>query len=105
MSNKLNESMWGDLAGIIKVWLDALYKSGAVAVNRDGTSRLSPDVRNIVTAMHAQLAGGDVKIKINDQGTEVFDDLEQLFDRTWAEMNDIAKRMDSGDGQVAPLYP
>jgi hypothetical protein len=58
-----------------------------------GDMRLSPQVAEIVQALHAVLAGGKVKVEIESQGhTDVFDDLNTRLEQGTRDANEINRK-------------
>lgn len=62
-------------------WFEALYEAGALIYGPEGAVFLNPRVREVISAMHTVLGGGEVELRTVRPGDEVADRLEAMFDR------------------------
>ncbi len=68
-------------------WLDTLYKCGMVSFGKDNEVILNEEIRELVRAMHAVLAGGSVSLKIEDSGGILYEQLEEIFECAHDQVN------------------
>jgi hypothetical protein len=88
-----------------RTWIEAMYEAGAVAISADGGVALNPEVRELVKALHAVLAGGDVQIQIRSTGGETFRKLEGQFDLAMDEASAANRDADNDNGEIDPYVP
>ena len=84
-------------------WLEMLYEAGAVSVGEDGEVLVDEEVRALIRALHGQLAGGDVEVRIRREGGALHGELEATFDRACEEAAAANEHRD--DGEVLPYTP
>lgn len=85
-----------------KQWSEALYEAGAMEFKSDKVVVMHPRVRELVSAMHAVLAGGEVKMEIVSEGSPVYGNLERQFEAAW---NDICEAYSQTEGTELPVMP
>lgn len=85
-----------------QTWTETLYEAGAISFEGDNSVVLHPQVRELVQAMHAVLAGGRVQLEIQSNGGPVFSQLEAQFDAAWT---DVAAAYADSDGKELPVGP
>jgi hypothetical protein len=68
-------------------WLCQLYDSGAVTFMPDGSVTLDEEVSKLISALHAVLSGGEVKVDIIRSGGNAYDRLENAFSKAWRDSN------------------
>ena len=88
--------------GTVK-WIEALYHAGAITFHPDRSVKLDPEIRNLIVALHATLAGGEVSVQVRHTGGATFTRLEELFERAWAEAAVANENRD--DDEVLPFTP
>lgn len=91
----------------MKLWIGEIFEAGAVSFAPDGTGTLNKEVREMVEALHALLAGGTVEVAIVQKGGERCDRLERFFDQAWEELNEVRKlqAQNSDTTKFDPLAP
>lgn len=85
-----------------KQWSEALYEAGAMEFKSDTEVVLNPKIRELVSAMHAVLAGGEVKLDIVNEGSPVYQNLERHFEAAWKE---ISEAYAETEGTELPVFP
>jgi len=88
-----------------RAWVEAMYEAGAVAIQADGGVALNPEVRELVKALHAVLAGGDAQVQIRSTGGETFRRLEAQFDLAMDEASAANRDADHRNGEIDPYIP
>lgn len=86
------------------LWMQKLYESGAVIFWPEGQISIQPEIRDVIKAMHAILAGGKVELKISYDGGERFLELERLFDESVDEVNTARVHRNNADDPL-PVSP
>lgn len=77
-------------------WLDTLYKCGMVSFGKDNEVILNDEIRELIRAMHAVLAGGNVSLKIEDNGGILYEQLEEIFETAHDQVNNTYRNPDAG---------
>ena len=88
-----------------KSWIEALYEAGALSIDADGGVAPNAEVRELVRALHAVLAGGTVDVQVRSTGGETFRKLEAQFDAAVAEASALNRDADHKNGEIEPYIP
>ena len=73
-------------------WLDTLYKCGMVSFGKNNEVILNDEIRELIRAMHAVLAGGNVSLKIDDNGGILYEQLEEIFETAHEQVNNTYRK-------------
>ena len=89
-----------------KHWITSLYELGAVSYKENEGTILHPQLRSVVSAIHAVLAGGEVAINITRPGNEsTYNQLERDFEAAWKETSDANKVALDANNDLDPYVP
>ncbi|MDJ0762972.1 MAG: hypothetical protein QNJ97_08295 [Myxococcota bacterium] len=91
-----------EMLAAVQPWLAALYESGAATLSPTGAVNMNPEVRNLFSAIHAVLAGGEVKLEVVDTGGAAYATLESHMDRAIGQVGKLAAELGGADG-IAPM--
>ena len=86
-------------------WVETLYEAGAIQFGPEGQMEINPEVREVIHAMHAVLAGGKVNIEIEHDGGNKCVGMERSFDRAMDEAIAANVHRDPSDKRNVPLGP
>ena len=91
----------------MNLWIREIFEAGAVSFAPDGTATLNKEVREMVEALHALLAGGTIEVAVVHKGGERGDQLERFFDLAWEELNEVrrSQAQNAGNGKYDPVSP
>lgn len=86
-------------------WMDHLHQCGATFVTPSGEVQLHPKVREIVTALHTVLAGGNVTITSDPIDSTTFEALESKFELAFKEAKTAVEARTHMPRPVSPYVP